>query len=48
MKSGKTCEIMWVHTAARGRGLGKLIKSASHVVPESEGFWKACGVPYTV
>ena len=44
--------IIWVHSRCRGAGLGRCVveqtgaleDGVSHVVPESVGFWRRCGV----
>jgi GNAT superfamily N-acetyltransferase len=46
----RTCDIMWVHSAARRTGIGRAmvrllkIRVAHGVQPEAEAFWRACGV----
>jgi hypothetical protein len=44
------CTIMWVHSSARGKGIGRAmvqlldIQRAQHVLEQSVGFWMACGI----
>ena len=49
-ESPKTIEMIWVYKPMRRLGLGRAfvekwdIKEVRNYVPESEGFWKKCGV----